>query len=79
MTTVEYEKYYDLIDDILRCPAGQEPDVLEQRPDLLDAGLVVTLIQVATSMAHNNQQDSAKCLVHVARELAKELGLYPKV
>mgnify|MGYP006271557343 FL=1 len=78
MTTVQYEKYYDLIDDILRCPAGQEPDVLEQRPDLLDAGLVVTLIQVATSMAHNNQQDSAKCLVHVARELAKELGLYPK-
>jgi hypothetical protein len=78
MTTVQYEKYYDLIDDILRCPAGQEPQVLDQRPDLLDAGLVVTLIQVATSLAHNNQQDAAQCLVHVARALAKELGLYPQ-
>lgn len=79
MTTVQYEKYYDLIDNILRCPAGEEPNVLDQRPELLDAGLVVTLIQVATSLAHNNQQDAAKCLVHVARELAQELGLYPNI
>jgi hypothetical protein len=79
MTAIQHEKYFDLIDDLLRCPAGEEPDVLIQHPDLLDAGLVVTLVQVAANLAHNNQQDASKCLVHVAKELAKELGLYPQV
>lgn len=78
MTTVTHEKYFGLIDDLLRCPAGQEPEVLDQHPELLDSGLVVTLIQVATNLAHNNQQDAAQCLAHVAKGLAKELGLYPQ-
>jgi hypothetical protein len=78
MTAVAYEKYFDLIDELLRCPAGEEPQVLDQHPELLDEGLILTLMKVATSMAHNDQQDAAQCLVHVARELAKQLGLYPQ-
>jgi hypothetical protein len=78
MTVVNYEKYFDLIDALLQCPAGQEPEVLDQHPDLLDEGLVATLVQVATSFAHQGQQDAAKVLVHVARNLAKEMGLYPQ-
>jgi hypothetical protein len=79
MTGIQPEKYFDLIDNLLSCPAGQEPDVLDQHPDLLDAGLVATLIQVATNLAHNEQQDAAQCLVHVAKGLARELGLFPQV
>ncbi|NJL49830.1 MAG: hypothetical protein HC929_23520 [Leptolyngbyaceae cyanobacterium SM2_5_2] len=68
-----------MIDTLLQCPAGTEPDVLDQHPDLLTEEFVVTLVQVATSLAHRDQQDAAKFLVHVARNLAQALGLYPQV
>jgi hypothetical protein len=73
------ERYYNLIDQLLKCPNGQEPEVLDRQPDLLDAGLIKTLMQVATMMAHQDNQDAAKFLIYVARQLSKELGLYPQV
>ncbi|NJK52965.1 MAG: hypothetical protein HC936_09300 [Leptolyngbyaceae cyanobacterium SU_3_3] len=73
------EQYFNLIDQLLKCPSGQEPEVLDSQPELLDAGLIKTLMQVATMMAHQDNQDSAKFLIHVARQLSKELGLYPQV
>jgi hypothetical protein len=79
MTEQREDLYLNLIDRLLSCPSGQEPDVLDAHPDLLDAGLVQTMVQVATVLAHQDNQDSAKFLVHVARELAKQLGLYPQV
>lgn len=71
--------YLDLIDQLLRCPAGQEPDILDAQPDLLDAGLIQLMVQVATILAHEGNQGGAQCLIHVARELAIQLGLYPKL
>lgn len=78
MSDNRQNEYYDLIDRLLRCPNGEEPEVLAAQPDLLDAGLVQTLVQVASYMAHENNPDGAQFLVHVARHLAKELGLYPQ-
>jgi hypothetical protein len=72
------EQYLRLIEQLLSCPNGQEPEVLDAQPDLLDAGLVQALMQVATMMAHQENQDGAKFLFHVARELAIQLGLYPQ-
>jgi hypothetical protein len=37
------------------------------------------MTQVAAYFAHHDNPDAAKFLVHVARELARELGLYPAV
>jgi hypothetical protein len=71
--------YMNLIEELLQCPNGQEPDVLDSHADLLDAGLVQTMAQVAAYFAHHDNQDAAKFLVHVARELAKQLGLYTGV
>jgi hypothetical protein len=71
--------YFNLIDQLLRCPNGQEPEVLEAQQELLDAGLIQTMMEVATGFAHQGNQDGAQFLIHVARELAKELGLYPDV
>lgn len=79
MTEERKQQYFELIQQLLECPNGQEPAVLNAKPDLLDAGLVQTMVQVSTFMAHENNADGAKFLVHVARELAKELGLYPKL
>lgn len=79
MSEDRQNRYMLLIDQLLNCPNGQEPEILDSHPDLLDAGLVQTLTQVAAYFAHHDNPDAAKFLVHIARELAKELGLYPQV
>ena len=72
-------RYFELIDQLLKCPNGQEPEVLDAHPELLDEGLVRSLIQVATYFSHENNPEAAQFLVHIARELVKQLGLYPDV
>ncbi|MGF1499623.1 MAG: hypothetical protein ACFB8W_22780 [Elainellaceae cyanobacterium] len=76
-TTDRQTLYFDLIDRLLQCPNGEEPNVLNAAPDLVDEGLIRTMMQVATVFAHKDNLDGAKFLVHVSRQLAKELGLYP--
>ncbi|HAC62849.1 MAG TPA: hypothetical protein DCF68_04760 [Cyanothece sp. UBA12306] len=78
MTESRQEQYYQLIEELIRCPNGQEPDVLEARMDLVDEKFIRTLMEVATAQAHQGNQDGAKFLIFIARELAKQLGLYPE-
>jgi hypothetical protein len=79
MTEERQLQYFDLIDQLLRCPNGQEPEILEAQPELIDAGFVETMLQVASTFAHQGNSDGAQFLFFVARELAKQLGLYPEV
>lgn len=73
MSENRQERYFNLIDQLLKCPNGQEPEILDGQPDLLDEGLVKTLMQVATMMAHQDNQEAAKFLIFIARQLSKEL------
>ena len=73
------EEYFQLIDRLLRCPNGKEPEVLDASAELLDENLIRSLIQVATIMAHEDNQEGSKFLVFIARQLAKQLGLYPEL
>ncbi|MGK7937595.1 MAG: hypothetical protein AB4206_17650 [Xenococcaceae cyanobacterium] len=73
------EEYFKLIDRLLRCPNGKEPEVLDASADLIDENLIKTIMQVATIMAHENNQEGSKFLVFIARQLARELGLYPEL
>jgi hypothetical protein len=73
------EEYFQLIDRLLRCPSGQEPEVLDANADLIDENFIRTIMQVATILAHENNQEGAKFLVFIARQLAKQLGLYPEL
>ena len=79
MTDERQIQYFNLIDELLRCPNGQEPEVLEAQPELIDSGLIHSMLQVATIFAHEGNQDGAQFLFFIARELAKQLGLYPEV
>ncbi|GCL43597.1 MAG: hypothetical protein LW814_04680 [Anabaena sp. CoA2_C59] len=79
MTDERQTQYFNLIDELLQCPNGQEPEVLEAKPELIDSGLVQSMLQVATMFAHQGNQDGAQFLFFVAKQLAKELGLYPEV
>jgi hypothetical protein len=76
---LQQDPYIRLIEELLRCPNGQEPDVLDAHPDLINADLVQTMVQVASGFAHHDNPDAARFLVHVARELSKQLGLYPEM
>lgn len=69
----QLDAYYSLIDDLLQCPSGSEPQVLAQSPELLNPQLVQTMLQVAAMMAHNNQQEPSQFLVFIARKLAENL------
>jgi len=69
----QLDAYYSLIDDLLQCPSGSEPEILAQRPELLNPQLVQTMLQVAAMMAHNNQQEPSQFLVFIARRLAENL------
>ncbi|NEP00031.1 MAG: hypothetical protein F6K58_15390 [Symploca sp. SIO2E9] len=71
------DDYLNLIDELIKCPNGKEPEVLEAKPELMDAGLVQMLVKVATALAHQGNQETSGFLIHVARELSKVLGLYP--
>jgi hypothetical protein len=73
------EEYFKLIDRLLRCPNGREPEVLDASADLIDENLIRTIMQVATIMAHENNQEGSKFLIFIARQLARQLGLYPEL
>jgi hypothetical protein len=76
MTEQREELYMDLIDKLLHCANGKEPEVLDNHQDLIDAGLIQAMAKAAAYFAHHDNQDASKFLIHVARELAKQLGLY---
>lgn len=73
------EEYFKLIDRLLRCPNGKEPEVLDASAELIDQNLIRTMMQVATIMAHEDNQEGSKFLVFIARQLSKQLGLYPEL
>ncbi|MBE9207083.1 hypothetical protein IQ244_11230 [Nostoc sp. LEGE 06077] len=77
MTEERQAQYFDLIDKLLQCPNGQEPEILEAHSELIDAEFVEAMARVATMFAHEGNQDGAQFLFFLARELAKQLGLYP--
>ncbi len=80
MTTNQRQKeYFQLIDRLLRCPNGKEPEVLDASAELIDENLIKTIMQVATIMAHENNQEGSKFLIFIARQLSKQLGLYPEL
>jgi len=72
-------QYYSLIEKLLKCPNGKEPELIEANSELVDAEFIKSMMQVATSFAHNGNEDGAKFLIHVAKELSKQLGFYPEV
>ncbi|MBR8827818.1 MAG: hypothetical protein DSM107014_07925 [Gomphosphaeria aponina SAG 52.96 = DSM 107014] len=79
MSQPRKELYLNVIDELMRCPNGEEPNVLDQHLDLIDEGFVSMLLQVSTMLTHEGNNDGAQFLVFIARQLAHQLGLYPKL
>jgi tetratricopeptide (TPR) repeat protein/CHAT domain-containing protein len=65
--------YWQLIQKLLKCPSGEEQQILNAHFDLLDPGLLQTIIAVAKEFDDGNQ-NKANFLTNIALELGKFLG-----
>jgi hypothetical protein len=67
--------YLNLIDTLLRCPTGEEPQILNAQPNLVDKELMQMMAQMAAVMAAKGDQNTADCLIYLAHQVAAALGL----
>ncbi|MEG4964461.1 tetratricopeptide repeat protein, partial [Microcoleus sp. K4-C2] len=66
------QAYLQLIFSLLNCPDGQEIELLEANPDLVDGGLLEWMALVAADLA---DQNAADWLLNFASQLAEALGI----
>ena len=60
MNEERQEQYFELIDKLVNCPNGKEPDVLDENIELVDAGFISALMEVGQAQIHHGNQDGAK-------------------
>lgn len=66
------EAYLKLIEQMLSCDRGEDvARLLSQNEELLDAGLVQTLAQVAQLMTERGEKNSAAFLINLAYEISE--------
>jgi hypothetical protein len=50
MNSERKQAYLNLINQLLTCPSGEEAEVLETHPELLDDGLVAAMLEEAENL-----------------------------
>jgi CHAT domain-containing protein len=75
MNEERQEAYQNLIQTLLSCPVDNVAAILDANQDLIDAGLVQAIEQVATEKEEKGARYVAKFLIDIARKLAGQLGL----
>jgi CHAT domain-containing protein len=77
MNTQRQEAYINLIHTLLDCPSGEEVKVLSANQQLVDAGLVQTMLRVANEQMTLGKLDAANFLMNLARSLMEAYGNTP--
>jgi CHAT domain-containing protein len=73
--------YLELVRSLLECEGGTEADILQAHPELVDEGLVMTMLGVAQMMTEENDPESASTIEWLndfATQLAQTLDLDPE-
>jgi CHAT domain-containing protein/Tfp pilus assembly protein PilF len=65
--------YQNLIKALLNCPSGDEATILRANPNLIDADLVQTMLEIAAGLIVTGKLDASDFLMNVAGYL---LGVY---
>jgi len=68
------QAYMGLIEQLLGCPQGQEEELLRANRELVDAGLLTVMEQVA-ALLENQESSNAQWLRGLATQVAQTLGL----
>ncbi|MEG5041326.1 MULTISPECIES: CHAT domain-containing tetratricopeptide repeat protein [unclassified Microcoleus] len=74
MNSERQPAYLNLINQLLTCPSGDEAEVLETQPELLDDGLVAAILEEADRLREFGELSNANRLKHVAWLLGKVEG-----
>ncbi|WP_293156828.1 MULTISPECIES: CHAT domain-containing protein [unclassified Microcoleus] len=69
MNEQRLQGYRHLVQALLSCPSGEEAAILNANSELLDAGLVQVMTQVAENLAENGEQNAADFLQSVANQI----------
>ncbi len=75
MNEERIQAYRNLIQALLSCPNGEEPQILQANSELLDAGFVQVCEAVAAGLAEEGKQNEAGFLRSVASQLGELLGM----
>jgi len=66
MKSEREQAYLNLINQLLTCPSGEEAQVLETQPELLDNGLVAAMLEEAENLRRFGQLNNANWLMNCA-------------
>ncbi|MDZ8078211.1 MAG: CHAT domain-containing protein [Nostoc sp. DcaGUA01] len=69
MNEQRLQAYYQLIQTLLNCPSGEEPEILVANTELLDAGFLQVLAAVADDFAQQGEENTANWLRNLATQL----------
>ncbi|MBD2384062.1 CHAT domain-containing protein [Cylindrospermum sp. FACHB-282] len=75
MNEQRQQAYLQLIDELLSCPNGEEPGILQAHQDLLDADFLQTVEAVAEYFAQQGNENNAGWLRNLATQLRGALNL----
>jgi CHAT domain-containing protein len=75
MNEQRQQAYLDLIDRLLKCPSGEEPEILQANQDLLDADFLLMLEGVAEYVSQQGDENVANWLRNLANQLREALNL----
>src|SRR4028119_1009804 len=74
MKSEREQAYLNLINQLLTCPSGEEAQVLETHPELLDDGLVAAMLEGAENLREQGKLKTANWLKNFAGLLGKVDG-----
>jgi len=66
MNSEREQAYLNLINQLLTCPSGEEAEVLETHPELLDDGLVAAMLEEAENLRRFGELNNANRLMNCA-------------
>jgi CHAT domain-containing protein len=69
MNEQRLQGYLHLVQALLSCPSGEEAAIFNANSELLDAGLVQVMTQVAENLAENGDKNAADFLQSVATQI----------
>jgi CHAT domain-containing protein/tetratricopeptide (TPR) repeat protein len=69
------QAYANLIQQLLSCPNGEEPQILQDNSELLDAEFLMVCEVIADNLAGEGQENAADFLRNLARQLGQLFGM----
>jgi len=75
MDSKRIQAYVNLIEQLLNCPDGEVSQILNDNRELVDAGLLQVMVQVAEQLEADKNQKAANFLRYLSSQLVETLGI----